>query len=196
MTTLLEKIRQWENQEAWLRFFHAYGPFIYRRAARRGLNDAEAQEVVQETMLGVAKKIAAYQRQPGTPFRHWLNVIITRRIHTQLARRRRSPASLDAPREGASGSPLEELADPASVEPDETWERDWQENLLRAALARVRERVRPKHFQIYEYHVLKGRDARETARDLDTTLAQVYVVKFRVGNEIKKELRRLVEAEY
>jgi len=190
---MIERIRNWQDHEEWMRFFEKYGPFIYRRAVRRGLTDVEASEVVQDTMLGIAKKIQDYKKRPGIPFKNWLNSIVSKRISTQFSAREKNTVSLNVTSDGRLNPSIDVAIAPGISQQDEQWERDWEENLLRAAMQRVRARIRPQHFQIYEYHVIKGRSAQETARDLNASIAQVYVVKFRVSNALKREMRQLMQ---
>ena len=56
-TSLLRRLKHWEDQEGWRDFFDTYWRLIYGAAVKAGLNDAEAQDVVQDTVIAVAKKI-------------------------------------------------------------------------------------------------------------------------------------------
>jgi len=62
--SLLSRIRDWDDQESWRRFFDTYWRLIYNTAVKAGLSDAEAQDVVQETILTVAKKIKEFHYDP------------------------------------------------------------------------------------------------------------------------------------
>ena len=73
----------------------------------------------------------------------------------------------------------------------QVWEREWQNNLLQAALERVKAKVSPKQFQIFYYYVLREWDAAKVLRQLGVTIAQVYLAKHRVGSALKKELQFL-----
>src|SRR5437667_9703979 len=55
--SLLSRLRNWDDQESWREFFDTYWRFIYGIGIKAGLSDAEAQDVVQETLLSVAKKM-------------------------------------------------------------------------------------------------------------------------------------------
>jgi DNA-directed RNA polymerase specialized sigma24 family protein len=74
---------------------------------------------------------------------------------------------------------------------DALWDGEWRENLLRAALDRVKARVNPAHYERYHLHVVQGLSARETARALDTNTAAVHLATHRVGKLVKAELKRL-----
>ncbi len=59
--SLLNRLKNWEDQRSWQDFFNTYWKFIYGVAIKAGLTDAEAQDVVQETVVTVAKKIKDFQ---------------------------------------------------------------------------------------------------------------------------------------
>jgi RNA polymerase sigma-70 factor (ECF subfamily) len=77
---------------------------------------------------------------------------------------------------------------------DAAWEEEWRENIYQTALARVRERVHPKSFQVFDYCVLQGVSAREVGRLLGLNAAQVYMAKHRVSSSLKRVVADL-EAE-
>jgi RNA polymerase sigma-70 factor (ECF subfamily) len=71
------------------------------------------------------------------------------------------------------------------------WEGEWRENLLRAALERVKQTVNPAHYEIYHLHVVQGLTPRETACVLGVNVAAVYLAKHRVGRLLQREIRKL-----
>src|SRR5688572_12987119 len=71
--SLLERIKAWEDHAGWQEFFDTYWGLIYGVARQAGLNDAEAQDVVQETIVAVAKNIGDFDYDPGRgSFKNWL----------------------------------------------------------------------------------------------------------------------------
>src|SRR5688572_6475600 len=87
--TLLSRLKNWNDQESWREFFNRYWRFIYSVALRAGLTETEAEEVVQETVITVAKQMPAfkYDRSKGT-FKGWLQKTTRWKISTQLRKRR------------------------------------------------------------------------------------------------------------
>src|SRR5436190_1721352 len=79
--SLLSRLHDWDDAEGWKDFFESYWRLIYSIAIKSGLNDAEAQDVVQETVISVAKNIHKFQRNAALgSFRGWLRNIIRWRI--------------------------------------------------------------------------------------------------------------------
>ena len=99
----------------------------------------------------------------------------------------------DAP--GTLEHPIDKIPDEGKNNFDQVWEREWQNNLLQAALERVKAKVSPKQFQIFDYYVLREWDAAKVRRQLGVTIAQVYLAKHRVGSALKKELQFLQSQE-
>src|SRR6516165_2544113 len=86
--SLLARLKNWEDQQSWREFFDMYWRLIYTVAIRSGLTDAEAQDVVQDTILSVAKKIDDFKcdRAAGS-FKAWLLQLTRWRILNQLKKR-------------------------------------------------------------------------------------------------------------
>src|SRR5215475_237413 len=86
--SLLSRLKKWDDQESWQEFFNTYSKLLYRVAVKAGLSDAEAQDVVQETIIVVARKIPDFKYDPALgSFKSWLLLITRRRIEKQLKKR-------------------------------------------------------------------------------------------------------------
>jgi RNA polymerase sigma factor (sigma-70 family) len=191
--SLLSRLRDWDDQQSWQQFFDNYWRLIYGAAIKTGLSDAEAQDVVQETILTVAKKMPDFKYDPAIgSFRSWLLLITRRRIadYLQAQSRERGCARGEAP-EPLSDLSADEVITPSSQQFDELWDSEWEKNLVAAAIERVKTQVSPRQFQIFDCHVLQRWPAREVIQTLKVNLGQVYLAKHRVGSLLKKEIKRL-----
>ena len=89
-TSLLRRLKQWEDQESWRDFFDTYWKLIYSAAVKAGLNDAEAQDVVQDTVIAVAKKIEDFKYDPAVDsFKGWLLYLTRKRVALHYRKRER-----------------------------------------------------------------------------------------------------------
>src|SRR5438128_6501317 len=71
--SLLSRIKDWQNQESWEDFYNTYWKLVYSVARKAGLTDPEAQDVVQETFVHVAKNIPKFHYDPTVgSFKNWL----------------------------------------------------------------------------------------------------------------------------
>src|SRR3954471_1118795 len=88
--SLLSRLKDWNDQESWKVFFDTYWKLIYNAAVKAGLTDAEAQDVVQETVLSVLKKMPGfdYSAEKGS-FKGWLLRLTSWRIVDQLRKRQK-----------------------------------------------------------------------------------------------------------
>lgn len=118
------------------------------------------------------------------------------RINDQFRKRKKDTAMLMNPdATDILEHPIDKIPDEGKNNFDQVWEREWQNNLLQAALERVKAKVSPKQFQIFDYYVLREWDAAKVRRQLGVTIAQVYLAKHRVGSALKKELQFLQSQE-
>src|SRR5580765_7675735 len=112
--SLLSRLKEWDDQESWRVFFNTYWKLIYNAAIRAGLSDAEAQDVVQETIIAVSKNILVYDAAKGS-FKNFLMQQTRWRIVGQL--RKRMPIELvSRSRDTATGtSVIEQIADESAA---------------------------------------------------------------------------------
>jgi RNA polymerase sigma-70 factor (ECF subfamily) len=190
--TLVERLVNLEDRRRWQEFFERYWKLIYGVARRAGLSDAEAQDVVQETVITVAKNISKYERTAGS-FKNWLLHITRWRIADQF--RKRAPGD-HARRESADESHRETATIervPDGMDVGAVWQEEWQRHLLDAALQRLKRRVDPRHYQIFDCAVLKEWPAAKVASELGVNVARVYLVKHRLAAMLKKEIAAVQE---
>src|SRR3954452_4805898 len=134
--TLLSRLKQWDNQESWQDFFNTYWKLIHGVALRSGLGETEAQDVVQDTIISVARQMPNFKYNPAIgSFKSWLLLITRRRILDHLRKQYRrikpdEPLPGDAPRTAK----IERVADTTNALPDQIWEEEWQRQLLAKAM--------------------------------------------------------------
>jgi RNA polymerase sigma-70 factor (ECF subfamily) len=191
--SLLSRLKHWDDQKSWQDFYDIYARLIYGAAIKAGLEEVEAEDVVQDTVIAVVKAIEGFEYQPEKcAFKTWLHAITRRQVANQFRKRQGRGRLLEPlPPRDAEGEPVNDISDPASMALDETWEREWERNLLEAATERVKRRVSPAQFQIFEYHVLQDHGVVETARALGVGATKVYLAKHRVSVQVRNEVAYL-----
>ena len=190
--SLVDRLANWDDQRRWQDFFDTYWKLIYSAARKSGLTDSEAQEVVQETVITVAKKIDKLHYDPALgSFKSWLLQITRWRIADQFRKRDSMQTQREHSEEDRKTATIERLPDLNVVDLDVLWEREWQENLFDAAIARVKKKVDPKQFQIFDCYVRKEWPAQKVAAQLRVSVGQVYLTRHRVSALIKKEVKTL-----
>jgi RNA polymerase sigma factor (sigma-70 family) len=190
--SLLSRLKNCNDQEGWREFFDTYWKLIYNAAVRAGLTDAEAQDVVQETVLAVWRKIPEFVYDPAKgSFKTWLMRQTTWRIAGQLRKRLPVEAFPRTSRTSSRTTTLERVPDPAVPALEAMWDKEWGQNLLDTALRRVKAKVDAKQFQVFDLCIRKKWPPSKVAKDLKIHPARVYMAKHRIGKLLKKELLRL-----
>ena len=217
--SLLARLKDWSQQTAWREFDHDYAPLLRNVARKAGLTDPEADEVVQETLIAVAKKIGEFKHAGNRgSFRAWLYQQARWRIADQFRTRKRANPRTEARPltpslspdwgEGARRAGEGESEDATSadsfvrdagaaaspeVDPafERLWDAEWEEHLRQYALARVKRQVSARQFQLFDLHALQGLSVRVAATAAGSTIAAVYMAKSRVGRLVRREITRL-----
>jgi RNA polymerase sigma factor (sigma-70 family) len=194
--SLIAKLGNWEDQHAWDEFYRTYWKLIYSVALKSGLRSDEAFDVVQETILSIAKqsKKNLYDPEQGS-FKSWLMNMTRWRINDQFRKRKKdvSANNFDFDDEQMT-SEIERMSDPKADVLERMWESEWLENLTTSALEKVKVQVSPKQFQIFHCYVIQEWDAKKVQDHLKVSIAQVYLAKHRVGVIFRRELK-LLEAD-
>jgi RNA polymerase sigma factor (sigma-70 family) len=190
--SLVDRLANWDDQRRWQEFFDTYWKLIYSIARQSGLTDAEAQEVVQETIITVAKKIDKLKYDPAIgSFKGWLLQITRWRIADQFRKREPGDAKRMRFDDDRATATIERVADSRAVDLDAVWEAEWQQNLFAAAIARVKKKIDPKQYQLFDCYVRKEWPAQKVAEQLNVNVGQVYLARHRVSALLKKEIRVL-----
>jgi RNA polymerase sigma factor (sigma-70 family) len=193
--SLVDRLEDWGDRKHWQEFFDTYWKLIYSAARKSGLRDAEAQEVVQETVITVAKKVGKLRYDPAVgSFKGWLLHITRWRIADQFRKRDPMEARRSRSPDDRATATIERVPDTDVADLDALWEKEWQENLFAAAIARVKKKVDPKQFQVFDCYVRKEWPAQKVAAELRVSVGQVYLARHRISALLKKEIKALEKA--
>jgi RNA polymerase sigma factor (sigma-70 family) len=196
--SLLNRLKSGDDTEGWQEFYRIYGKLARDFAIQAGLTDTEADEVVQETAIAMARHLPEYRYDPKVcRFKTWLLNLTSWRIKDQFKKRKKEAAwtqglSPELPNDDTSQTgTLNRLADPGTVDLEVLFETQWRKNLLAVALERVKPKFSLKQFQVFDLLVLKEWPVRDVARSLGLTLAGAYVIRHRISAAINKEIKAL-----
>lgn len=188
--SLLARVCSADEQEAWEQFVEMYRPMIYRMARRRGMQDADAQDLSQTVLMSVAGAIDRWEPQPGVRFRHWLSKIAKNAILNAITRAPSLP--------GLGGSAMHDLlleqpAAPPDLE-QELRTESMRQRYLRAA-ANVQHDVTPETWRAFELSVVQQVPCDEVADTLGKSIGTVYAARSRVMRRLREEVQRLEQTE-
>jgi RNA polymerase sigma-70 factor (ECF subfamily) len=188
--TLLLRLAGGDDRQAWEQFVEIYAPLVFQFARRRGLQDSDAADVVQEVLISVAEAFRRrkYDRSRGA-FRGWLLTIARNEVNDWLtARGRRAQASGGTTAQQALGNVP---ADSDTVGDSATWDRDYEERLFAWAADRVKSEVQPATWQAFWQTTIDQRSGQEVAAALGLTVAAVYLAKSRVMKRLRELVREI-----
>ncbi len=192
--SLILRLADAQDVAAWDEFTRIYQPVVYRLARRRGLQHADAEELVQEAMLAVARAVHAWVPDPRRGrFRGWLRRIarnlavnfLTRRKHQVWGTGDTDAVRLlaEAETRAASGS----TADDVSA----LFETEYRREVFRAAAARVKTSVQERTWQAFWLTTVDDLPSGDVARRLGMSIGSVYIARSRIMARLREEVQRI-----
>jgi RNA polymerase sigma factor (sigma-70 family) len=181
--SLLLRVRDVSDDAAWSQFVEIYTPLIYRYCRGRGLQEAAAADVAQESMKAVARAIVKFEYDPERgKFRNWLLTVVQSRVNNHLAREQRQAVLVGE-------TTLQRCAetDPAPLD-DAGWEADYYRALFYWAAERIRGEFQESTWRAFWQTTIDERDGKEVAEALGLSVGAVYVSKSRVIARLREEL--------
>lgn len=178
--TLLARVRNLNDKAAWEQFAAIYEPLIRRYLRRRGLQDADAADVAQDTMRKVAEAIGRleYDRGKGR-FRGWLLTIAHRNLIDHVARTKRAVA-------GSGDDAVHDLIDATPRSDDQQeWDRECQQATVHWAMQQIKNEFAPKTWQAFYATAIETRPVADVARALNMSSGAVYIAKSRVTSRLR-----------
>ena len=176
--SLLRRMRDLRDRDAWALFIEAYAPAVYGYLRERGLQDADASDLTQDVLRGVVKAIDRFEYDPAKgSFRGWLFTLAKRRAADHARRRVPLPTDGDEP-------VLRDL--PATDEADESrWDDQIRRRFLAVAMQRAQVDFSTSTWRAFEATALEGRSGKEVAVELGLSIAAVYLARSRVLARLK-----------
>lgn len=182
--SLLLQLQAADDQDGWRDFVDIYRPIIYRLARKRGLQDADAQDLAQQVMLSIARAIERWHRRDESiRFRHWLRRVARNAISNALTRRPRDLAS--------GGTSIREFLE-AQVDEDCDLSRaidlERRRELFLRAASNVRTEVSPDTWQVFQLSVIEGSAIEEVAERMKKSVGAAYAARGRVMHRIRRHV--------
>lgn len=184
---MLVQLRTGSNHSAWQEFVKLYGPVIYGFARKRGLQDADAADLMQDVMRSVSAAISRldYDRNQGT-FRGWLFTITRNKIFNFLSARRIRP-------QGTGDSATNRILNshPDDQDGSAAWEMDYQRRLASLAMEQIKSEFQEKTWRAFWLTSVEGAAAAEVSKQLKLSPGAIYVAKSRVLARLKEVVETL-----
>jgi RNA polymerase sigma-70 factor (ECF subfamily) len=185
--TFLVRLRQDPtDQAAWGEFVEHYGRHIYRWCRQWKLQDADAEDVTQDILAKLARKLRDFAYDPSRSFRAWLKTVAYHAWRDFVDSRRRTEATTGDSQVWELMQTLEARADLV-----QKLQEGFDHELLEAAKERVRLRVARHTWEAFRLVALEGRPVAEVAVTVQMQVAMVYVAKSKVQKMLQEEIRKL-----
>jgi len=187
--SLLLRIRDPKDTQAWSQFVDVYSPLLFGLFRRRGLQEADAADVTQEVFRTVARSIKRFKGGSGrASFRSWLIAVARSRLSDFLASRSRQ----------VSGSGDTEVLDmlaqlPSDNDEERIFEQEYRERSLQWAAEQVRGHFEDSTWQAFWQTNVEGKATQEVAAALGMSVGAVYIARSRVLARIKSQIQQLEE---
>ena len=187
--SLLERVRERDDEASWRTLVEIYTPLIRGWLNRHAGLDADAEDVIQDVLAVVVRRIPEFRREPRVgAFRAWLRTITINCFRdTWKARRRVKPAA-----DSRVDEFLQQLADPASGL-SRVWDKEHDRHVTQRLLQIIRGEFTEKTWLAFQRFALADEPAETVAADLGMTVNAVFIAKSRVLTAPRREGAGLME---
>lgn len=187
--SLLQRLHQLEDAEAWIEFTDLYQPLIYDICRQKGLQHADATDISQEVLGKVAAAIDQYDPdRPNATFRGWLYRMTRNLVVDFFRRRHRDPLT-----KAAQVQHVEFVEFEAT---DSEFDLGFRRRVFAIVAQCVQRQVQPNTWQAFWKTEVEGIDSEEAARQLNMTRGALYVARSRVLAKLRSEVeKRLAETQ-
>ena len=180
--SLLIRIRDHEDGQAWAEFAQVYTPLVYSYARRQGLQDTDAFTVTQDVLTTVAQKVGDFQYDRGRgSFRGWLRAVTRSRLCDFIDSNKRHLQG-----SGDTGVHQAIASVQLSNQEDELWELECRRSAFNWAVTKIRGEFRDPTWHSFWQTAVEGKSSNDTAKSLTMSVGAVYVARSRVLARLKE----------
>lgn len=188
--SLLDRVARTADSESWSRLAEVYAPLLRHWLGRFQVQDADADDLIQEVLATVARELPEFQHNERKgAFRSWLRTVLIHRLRDFWRSAKYRPIATGAT---SLHQQLDELADDAS-HASRLWDKEHDEFIMKRLMDAVQPRFDPQTWQAFRLQTVGGRAAREVAEELGMTINSVYLAKSHVLNALRREAAGLIE---
>jgi RNA polymerase sigma-70 factor (ECF subfamily) len=191
--SLLDRLRSAPGAESWDRLVELYTPLLRRWLARFDVQEADADDLVQEVLLAVSRDVSTFEHNGHSgAFRSWLRTILVHRLRYFWRTNQRRQLI-------TGGSDIQqrigELEDPQS-HVSRMWDLEHDRHVAGKLLESVKRQFQGNTWQAFSRLVLDEVPPREVAAELDLSLNAVFIAKSRVLRRLREESAGLVDSNF
>ena len=183
-SSVIRAVANTENEAAWQRFFDLYAGFVFSIARSKGLNDTDADDIVQMVFADLARNLPSfkYDREKGH-FRPYLAALVKWRVIDRLkAARRDADLKSDFMEEAKAIGPGD----------DEFADREWKAVAMDHALRRIKSSVRPEHYAAFVASTVEGQDTETVMKLYKLSRDNLYQIRKRLSERLRKVMSEVL----
>jgi RNA polymerase sigma-70 factor (ECF subfamily) len=180
-SSVIRAVADTQNEAAWQRLFDLYAGFVFSIARSKGLNDADADDIVQTVFADLARNLPTfeYDRAKGR-FRSYLSGLVHWRVNDRLRSGKR-----DAELKSAF---WDEAKSASTAEDEDFEEREWQQAALEEALRRIKPEVRPEHYAAFVASAVEGQDTDVVTKLYGISRDSLYQIRKRLTVKLREKM--------
>ncbi len=192
--TLLLRLQDIEDHEAWAAFVERYAPVVFSWCRRFHLQDSDAADVTQDVLVKLMRSMQSFQYEPGKGrFRGWLKTVTSNTVRDMA---RSWEGRIRGGGDDNTFELLNSLQAPDAIEAlAADIEAQYQRELLERAAETVRPRVKPHTWDAWELTSINRLPAAKAAQQLNVAIGDVYVARSRVNKMLSEEVKKLQAAD-
>lgn len=183
--SLILRLKDAENEAAWHEFLAIYRPVVFRLALTRGLQEVDADDVTQEVMLSVSRKVVEWEADPArAKFRTWLDRVVRNAAINALTRRQQ-----DRGVGGTSALRLINGKEASKCSDDEVFSQEILREKFRLAADEVERHFDPATWRAFWLTAVEGAEVATAAEETGKSIGAVYVARSRVMKRLRKQVK-------
>jgi RNA polymerase sigma-70 factor (ECF subfamily) len=188
--SLLDRLREEPDTAAWRRLVDLYTPLIRGWLRRHGLPPQEADDLVQEVLAVVVRRLPDFRREERTgAFRRWLRTITVNCLRDFWRRQRGRPRATG---DSDFRNVLDQLEDPESAL-SRLWDEEHDRHVTQRLLEMIRPHFEPSTWRAFQRVALEGVPPDQAAAELGLTVNAVFIAKSRVLCRLRQEGAGLID---
>jgi RNA polymerase sigma-70 factor (ECF subfamily) len=180
--SLLLRLQDASNDEAWMEFVELYERAVFRYVRCKGLQEADALEVVQQVLLAVHRSVDQWQPKGQGSFRRWLLRVASNQATTMVRQKYRQRLLTGGT---TINNALNAAADPACQDADEQSSREWRQWAFCWASSQVEREVNGTSWQAFWLTAVENLSAADAAKQIGLSIGAVYAAKCRVLKRLR-----------
>ena len=188
--SLILRLRDRADQQAWCEFVEIYRPVIYRLARYKGLQDADAEDVVQQVFSSVAGAVERWQPDKNRGrFRTWLQTIARNRIANALSRQ-----AADRP-SGETGERELLAQQPAAGADSRLLVTECRREIFQWAARQIRDEFETDTWDAFWQTAVEGRQVNDVAQLLGKSCGAIYTARSHVMCRLRQKVLQWEECQ-